>query len=148
LYLAIKNGHLEIAKMLIKKTEPQYLIIYDGDTAFYLAIEDEHLEIAEMLIKKTEPQYLTLRNYPGQIALHLAIKNGHLEIAKMPVQKTDPQYLTVQNNYHRTLLDNASLRIKLQLLCKNPTLLRIMIGQKTICFSLLTLIVILLCKLM
>jgi ankyrin repeat protein len=97
------------------------------------------LEIAKMLVQKTDPQYLTLQNYDGNTALHLAIQNGHIKIAKMLIQKIDFQGLTVQNTTGQTPLDYAPLRIKFQLLYKNLTLIRVMIGKKTICFSLFAL---------
>jgi len=164
LHLAINNGHSKTAKMLIEKTGPQYLTLqgYRGDTALHLVIRfgyydkcPTRIEIAKTLIKIADPQDLIIQNISGDTALHLAIHSGYryncpirLEIAEMLVQKIGLQGLTVQNKTGQTPLDYAPLKIKFQLLYKNPTLLRIMIGQKTICFSLLTLIVILLYKLM
>ena len=83
------SGHVNIAKMLIKKC---YILKIDlrrknryGDTAFHLACIGGKSELAELLIKNSDKLKIDVNqmNFNFESAFSYACQFGHLEIVKM-----------------------------------------------------------------
>ncbi|CZS75070.1 unnamed protein product [Fusarium graminearum] len=77
----IKNGHLEILKMLLKKGVDVAAADKDGRTPLHLASQNGHLEIVKMLLENGVDAAAADKD--GWTPLHEAVWSGHLEIVKM-----------------------------------------------------------------
>ncbi len=80
LHLAVRNGHLNVVKVLIdaladvnRKTRRNY-------TSLHLAAQNGHLDVVEFLIDKNSD--VSAKTQEGYTPLHLAAQNGHLDVVK------------------------------------------------------------------
>ncbi|RKK21198.1 hypothetical protein BFJ67_g17408, partial [Fusarium oxysporum f. sp. cepae] len=81
----VKNGNIEVVKMLLEKgANPRTADNY-GSTPLHLVSQNGHLEIAKMLLEKGANARAATKN--GWTPLHLASKNGHLETARILLEK-------------------------------------------------------------
>ena len=80
IHLAAENGHLEVMKLLIKKTNnPNSPEFKNGKTPLHLAAENGHVDIIKILIKYLLKPLDNECENPKQ----LAEKNGHKDIVKL-----------------------------------------------------------------
>ncbi|KAF7333090.1 HET-domain-containing protein [Mycena venus] len=84
LYLAWKNGHLDIVELLIKHNASVDQAIKYGWTMLHLASGNGHLKIVQLLIEHNASVDFTT-GY-GNTALHLALVKGHLHIARLLIE--------------------------------------------------------------
>ena len=89
------SGHVNIAKMLIKKS---YELKIDlrrknryGDTAFHLACIGGKSELAELLMKNSDKLKIDVNemNFNFESAFNYACQFGHLEIVKMILDQSE-----------------------------------------------------------
>jgi len=93
---AAKNGHLEIARLLIDKGSDVNAKDYDGVTALMVAADNGHLEIARLLIDKDAD--VNAKNMRGT-ALFFAYKKEHLDVCKLLIEEgAFIQNLSEENN--------------------------------------------------
>ena len=119
-FVACSKGHLQIALMLMRKTNELHIDLkakddlgwtpfhkdYDGRTAFHRACSNGHLDIAEMIIKTSTGLNidLNIRDNDGRTAFHLACSNGHLDIAEIIIKASTFLNidLNIRDNVERT----------------------------------------------
>lgn len=83
LYIAIENGHIEIARLLIDQgngidVNSGTLL---GSTALSVAALNGHLEIVELLLQDERLNCKAENNF-GETALQLAAREGHEDIVR------------------------------------------------------------------
>ena len=85
-HLAVKNGHIEIVKILTdlfqKKNESFNFKDGNGQTIFHAACQAGHLDIVKFLYEQC-PSGFEIVGQGGQTPLHLACAQGHVQIAKI-----------------------------------------------------------------
>jgi ankyrin repeat protein len=81
----VKNGNIEVVKMLLEKGANPRAVTKDGRTPLYVASRNGYLEIAKMLLGKGADA--AAADNEGVTPLHAASGYGHLEIAKMLLEK-------------------------------------------------------------
>ncbi|RYC79293.1 hypothetical protein BFJ63_vAg17827 [Fusarium oxysporum f. sp. narcissi] len=100
----VKNGNIEVAKMLLEKGANPRAVTKDGKTPLHIASQYGRFEIAKMLLEKGADARAATKN--GWTPLHGASQNGYLEIAKMLLEKgANPRAATKDG---RTPLHDAS----------------------------------------
>ncbi|KAL5610415.1 hypothetical protein FOBRF1_006532 [Fusarium oxysporum] len=100
----VRNGNIEVVKMLLEKGADAAAVTKDGRTPLHEALKNGHSQIAKVLIEKGADAR-TADNY-GSTPLYLALQNGHLEIAKVLIEKgADAR---AANDYGSTPLHLAS----------------------------------------
>ena len=98
LHCACKEGHVEIARMLVEAGADMNMRDNFRDTALHCACNKGHVEIACMLVEAGAA--VSMKNRGGDTALHFACVRGHVEIARMLVEAGAD--VRVRNNYGDT----------------------------------------------
>jgi len=83
LHLASKNGHVDLALMLIERCADASAQTKDGSTALHLASCHGHVNLAQMLVERGADA--SAQRKDGRTALHLASQNGHMNLARILV---------------------------------------------------------------
>ena len=104
--LAIKNGHQETAKFLLKKEENCGIQRENYADLFQEAIQNNRLEMAKFLLEKEESRGVLDRDFSGDIKF--AIQNNRVEMAKFLLEKEESR--GVQRNDYNEILLFASQR--------------------------------------
>jgi len=88
IYVAIPNGHLEIAKVVQGAAGQELLLATDivGHTCLHYDAHDGCVEIAEVLLDAGGSKLCVLRNADGHSCLHIAAKECNLEVVKAVVE--------------------------------------------------------------
>ena len=88
IYVAIPNGHLEIAKVVQGAGGRELLLATDivGHTCLHYAAHDGCVEIAKVLLDAGSSELCVLRNADGHSCLHIAAKECNLEVVKAVVE--------------------------------------------------------------
>ena len=89
LILACENGHIEIVRMLLTRSDID-VNKTDGSrfTALMYAITEGNIEIVQILLTRSDID-VNMENRWGCTALVYAILNGHIEIVKMLLTRSD-----------------------------------------------------------
>jgi ankyrin repeat protein len=93
LHLALKNYHIEIARLLIENGANVNEGNNDGETPLHLAAKEGHIDILHLLVENGSERLLSIRNIDVNVKdkcertpLHFAAENGHVEIARLLLQ--------------------------------------------------------------
>ena len=81
LYVACHNGHLEVARLLLKAGAAKDQAQTQGATPLYVACQKGHLDIARLLLEAGAA--VNQARNDGSTPLFAACHNGHLEVAKL-----------------------------------------------------------------
>lgn len=81
LHLAVEQGHVDVAAMLIDWGVDLAAKDCGGFTALHLAAELGHDKIVGMLLEKN-PKLIAIRGYDNSTCLHLAVIGGHAAVLK------------------------------------------------------------------
>jgi ankyrin repeat protein len=79
LHLALHEGHVDLARMLVECGTDPLAQDEDGWTALHFASRDGHVDLARMLIERGADG--SNQNEEGPTALHLALENNHVDLA-------------------------------------------------------------------
>lgn len=89
LYMAMKNGHVEIVRRLIKWGASCSGLDRQGCNATMIAVASGRFDLLNMLIDSHRAEVqasLEKKDYDGNTLLHLAIRNNHVEMAKWLIE--------------------------------------------------------------
>jgi ankyrin repeat protein len=85
LYLAIMNGHLTVAKILIEEGAADINVIDNyGMNLLHLAISEDHVEIAKFLIQTGAD--IDAQDNNKNTPLHLAVEKGNIKIVRFLIE--------------------------------------------------------------
>ena len=83
LYVAAKNGHIEVVKRLLaKNADVDKARALDGATPLFAAAENGHTEVVKMLLAKNA-NVDKARTDDGCTPLSMAVKNRHTDVIKL-----------------------------------------------------------------
>ena len=85
LHLALHEGHVDLAQMLIECGVDVSTQNEDGSTALHLALENNHVDLARVLIERGTN--VSAQKNDGSTVLHLALENGRVDLALMLVER-------------------------------------------------------------
>src|SRR5216684_352227 len=81
LHLASRNGHVDVARVLVKRGADLTAQNKSGETALHLASGRGHVDVARILVERgADP---TVPNKSGETALHFASRRGHVDVARI-----------------------------------------------------------------
>jgi len=78
LMLAVCNGHIQVARMLLNKGASVSVVADEGRTALLVSAQEGHLTLTKMLVKAGAD--LEAETSMGSTPLHLAVESGHTEV--------------------------------------------------------------------
>ena len=87
LHIAAAQGHLELCKYIIEKTNNPNPKFRNGLTAFHMAASSGFREICELLIDNLEDK--NPADKKGKTPFHSATENGHFDVCKIIIQNID-----------------------------------------------------------
>ena len=85
LHLASREGHIDLAWMLVERGADVSAQTIDGSTALHLASENGHADLAQMLLERGAD--VSAQTESGWTALHLASKYGQVDLAQMLLER-------------------------------------------------------------
>ncbi len=86
LFIAAKNGHLELVRYLVKhKANVNQARTDDGLTALFMAAQNGHLQVVKFLVEHGANVNQACTD-DGSTALYIAAQEGHLEVVKFLVE--------------------------------------------------------------
>jgi ankyrin repeat protein len=104
LHQASRQGHVELARMLIERGADVSAQEHDGSTALHLALGNGHADPARMLIENGAD--VSAQKNDGWTALHLVSRNGRVDLARMLIERGAG--VSAQTKYGWTALHLAS----------------------------------------
>ena len=81
LVLAVKEGHLEVVRLLLEAGADKDAANTDGSTALFFAAQNGHLEVVRLLLEAGADK--DAADTDGWTALHIAAQEGHLEVVRL-----------------------------------------------------------------
>jgi serine/threonine-protein phosphatase 6 regulatory ankyrin repeat subunit B len=87
LFIATKNGHLEMVKCLIDEKSDVNLAMKNGATSILTASANGHIDVIEILIEnKAEVNY---HDKDSSTRLYVVSQEGHLKVVTFLIEKRD-----------------------------------------------------------
>ncbi len=109
LYLAARNGHTDIAKLLLEnEANPHRAYEYERKTPLMQASEKGHLGIVSLLLEKGA--YINAKDYNDCTALSFAAEHNHTAIVKLLLEKGANANTQEYTLYRDTPLIKAAAR--------------------------------------
>ncbi|CAE7420719.1 CTTNBP2, partial [Symbiodinium sp. KB8] len=81
LYIAAKNGHLEVVRLLLEANADKDKAFRDGATPLFMAAYSGQLEVVVLLLEAKADKDKTMND--GRTPLFIAAQNGHLEVVRL-----------------------------------------------------------------
>ncbi len=78
LFIAARNGHLELTAELLDARAQVNTTRKDGTTPMYIAAQNGHLELVAILV--VAGAWVNTLSECGATPLHIAVQNGHREV--------------------------------------------------------------------
>jgi ankyrin repeat protein len=105
--VAIRRGHTEVARTLVKHMEGEGLDAKDknGQTALHQAVVWRRAELVDVLLSKGAQ--VDVRDVQGNTPLMVAIRRGDIEVARMILQHTEGEGLEARDEQGKTVLQLA-----------------------------------------
>ena len=83
LFAAVKNGHLELVRLLLEAGADKDATNGFGGTALCMAAREGHLEVARSLLEAGADKDAATTDVKGTTALFVAAREGHLNVARL-----------------------------------------------------------------
>ena len=83
LMIAAKNGHLDVAGLLMRRKARVDLKNQDGETALHIAAFYGQMQLAQLLLDHYGNVYIDEMRLDGWTPLMIAVKNGDLDVAQL-----------------------------------------------------------------
>src|SRR6266850_376569 len=82
LHLALQQGHLEVAQILVEHDADAAAQTKDGRSPVHLVSHEGHVELARLMLIK-QGAIVETQTKDGETPLHLASQRGHVELARL-----------------------------------------------------------------
>lgn len=117
LWLAARNGHSEIVKILLNHGAAETIaaVSNEGKTALWIASRYGHTDIVQELLSRGAEETIAIKSVDGDTALWMASHHGHTDIVKLLLDHGAASTIAVGDVNSETPLQTASSKGHLEI---------------------------------